>query len=107
VKAIVYSEYGGPEVVRLADIDVPVPAEDEILVEVQAAAVNPLDWHLTRGTPLPLRAMTGFRTPKKSQRLGADFAGTVTAAGRNVTLFRPGDAVFGGMTPPSGRLPST
>jgi NADPH:quinone reductase-like Zn-dependent oxidoreductase len=51
VKAIVYSEYGGPEVVRLADIDVPVPAEDEILVAVQAAAVNPLDWHLTRGTP--------------------------------------------------------
>src|SRR5215471_1296525 len=98
MKAIVYSEYGGPEVIRVADIDVPVPADDEILVRVHAAAVNPLDWHLTRGTPFPLRAMTGFRAPKKTLRLGADFAGTVESAGRNVTQFRPGDAVFGGVT---------
>jgi hypothetical protein len=99
MKTIVYSEYGGPEVVRLADIDVPVPADDEILVKVHAAAVNPLDWHLTRGTPFPLRAMTGFRTPRKTQRLGADFAGMVAAVGRNVTQFRTGDAVFGGAMP--------
>src|SRR5262245_38014225 len=57
MKAAVYSQYGGPEVVRVADIDVPVPADDEILVKVHAAALNPLDWHLTRGTPFPLRAM--------------------------------------------------
>jgi NADPH:quinone reductase-like Zn-dependent oxidoreductase len=99
MRTIVYSEYGGPEVVRLADIDVPVAADDEILVKVHAAAVNPLDWHLTRGTPFPLRAMIGFRTPRKTQRLGADFAGMVAAVGRNVTQFRTGDAVFGGAMP--------
>ena len=99
VKAIVYREYGGPDVVRLVDIDMPVPGDDEILVKVHAAAVNPLDWHFTRGTPFPLRAMVGFGAPRKAQRLGVDYAGIVASAGRNVTQFRTGDAVFGGATP--------
>jgi len=96
MKAIVYSEYGGPEVLRLADIEVPAPADDELLVRVHAAAVNPLDWHMTRGTPFPLRIMGGLRRPRKTQRLGADFAGTVAATGGNVTQLSTGDAVFGG-----------
>jgi NADPH:quinone reductase-like Zn-dependent oxidoreductase len=94
MKAAVYRCYGPPEVVKIEDVEKPVPGDDEVLVKVRAAAVNPLDWHYMRGVPYVMRLGAGFGRPKET-RLGVDFAGTVEAVGRNVTRFRPGDEVFG------------
>jgi len=96
MKAIVFFEYGGPDVLRYVDVETPVPADDQILVKVRAAAVNPMDWHLMRGTPFPLRFGSGLRRPALAQRLGTDFSGTVEATGRSVTRCAVGDAIFGG-----------
>ena len=95
MQAIVYREYGAPRVLQLEQIAKPVPAADEVLVKVHAAAINPLDWHYRRGEPYFMRLETGLRAPK-SPRLGVDFAGTVEAVGTSVRRFKPGDAVFGG-----------
>jgi NADPH:quinone reductase-like Zn-dependent oxidoreductase len=96
MKAVVYSEYGGPEVLHLADVAKPVPAPHEILVKVHAAALNPVDWHLVRGAPYPLRMATGgLRRPSRNRRIGADFSGIVEAVGDTVTGFAAGDPVFG------------
>ena len=96
MKAVVYSDYGGPEVLRHVEIEKPAPADNEILVKVHAASVNPADWHLMRGTPYLIRMGTGFRKPSSAQRVGLDYAGTIEAVGRGVTQYRVGDAVFGG-----------
>ena len=95
MQAIVYEEYGSPEVLELREVDKPVPAEDELLVRVHAASVNPFDWHMLTGTPYLLRMQAGLRGPKDG-RLGLDYAGTVEAVGAAVTRFEPGDKVFGG-----------
>ena len=95
MKAIVYRCYGSPDVLSLEDIEKPVPADNEVLVKIQAAAVNPLDWHYMRGSPYLMRIGTGLGAPKDT-RLGVDFAGTVEAVGTNVKNFKPGDEVFGG-----------
>lgn len=97
MKAIVYQSYGSPEVLRLTEISKPVPTDDQLLVRVQAASVNPLDWHLMRGMPYIMRLGTGLNHPESS-RLGVDFAGIVEAVGPKVTRFRVGDEVFGGKT---------
>jgi NADPH:quinone reductase-like Zn-dependent oxidoreductase len=97
MKAIVYCDYGSPDVLRLENIEKPAPADDQILVRVRAASVNPLDWHYIRGTPYVMRMEAGLRKPKVI-RLGVDFAGTVEAVGRSVKQFRPGDDVFGART---------
>ncbi len=98
MKAIRFYRYGPPEVLELADIDVPAVGDDEVLVRVRAASVNPLDWHFMRGAPYLVRAMAVLSRPRASAtRLGADMAGSVEAVGRNVTGFRPGDEVFGGL----------
>jgi NADPH:quinone reductase-like Zn-dependent oxidoreductase len=94
MKAAVYSRYGPPDVVQIKDVEKPVPKDNEVLIEVRAASVNPLDWHFLRGTPYFVRIMTGLRKPK-DKRLGVDVAGQVEAVGRNVTQFKPGDEVFG------------
>jgi NADPH:quinone reductase-like Zn-dependent oxidoreductase len=94
MKAIVYHRYGPPDVLKLEEIEKPTPGDDEVLIQVRAASVNPLDWHYLRGIPYFLRIMTGPGKPK-SIRLGADVAGRVEAVGRNVTQFKPGDEVFG------------
>src|SRR5213592_5161097 len=93
MKAIVYHNYGSPDVLRLEDIEKPTAGDDEILIKVRAAAVNPLDL-LFRGTSYMVRMITGLRKPKDT-RLGVDVAGQVEAVGRNVTQFKPGDEVFG------------
>jgi NADPH:quinone reductase-like Zn-dependent oxidoreductase len=93
MQAAVYTSYGPPDMVRIADVTKPVPREDEVLIAVRAASVNPLDG-LTTGKPYSLRVMTGLRKPNVT-RLGVDVAGQVAAAGRNVTEFKPGDQVFG------------
>ena len=95
MKAIVYCDYGTADVLRLEDVEKPVPGDDELLVRVHAAGVNPLDWHYMRGTPYLMRLSSGLRKPQDT-RLGVDYAGTVEAVGRNVTRFKPGDQVFGG-----------
>jgi NADPH:quinone reductase-like Zn-dependent oxidoreductase len=97
MKAVVYCDYGVPNL-KFQEIEKPTPADDQLLVKVRAASVNPLDWHFIEGTPYIMRAMgVGMRKPKDT-RLGVDFAGTVEAVGKNVTKFKPGDEVFGGRT---------
>jgi NADPH:quinone reductase-like Zn-dependent oxidoreductase len=95
VKAIRYHAYGPPDVLRLEDIDVPAVTDNDVLVRVRAASVNPLDWHFMRGTPYLVRAVSGLSRPRVNG-LGADMAGQVEAVGQNVARFKPGDEVFGG-----------
>jgi len=94
MKAVIRNRYGTPEVLTFADVDKPVPKDDEVLVRVRAAALNPYDWHMLRGAPYLVRLQTGLRTPK-STIPGVDLAGQVEAVGRDVTGFQPGDEVFG------------
>jgi NADPH:quinone reductase-like Zn-dependent oxidoreductase len=94
MKAIRHHSYGSPDVLEYTDAETPVPGDDEVLLRVRAASVNPLDWHFVRGAPFLMRFMAGMRRPK-DPRLGADVAGVVESVGRNVTQFRPGDEVFG------------
>jgi NADPH:quinone reductase-like Zn-dependent oxidoreductase len=95
MKAIVYCDYGLTNL-KLQDIEKPTPNDDQILVKVRAASVNPYDWHFIEGTPKIMRLLgVGLRKPKDT-RLGVDFAGTVEAVGKSVTQFKPGDDVFGG-----------
>ncbi len=94
MKAIVYTKYGPPDVLQLKEIEKPTPKDDEVLVKVHAASVNPLDWHLMRGKPYIVRILFGLLKPKIT-RPGRDVAGEVEAVGRNVTQFKPGDEVFG------------
>src|SRR5258706_13709132 len=95
MRAIVYRQYRPPEVLRLEEIEKPVPKDDEVLIRIRASCVNPYDWHFMRGEPRFMRLMAGLTKPK-SPRLGADAAGVVEAVGRNVTDLKPGDEVFGG-----------
>jgi NADPH:quinone reductase-like Zn-dependent oxidoreductase len=98
MKAIRYYRYGPPDVVRVEDIDMPTVGDSDVLVRVRAASVNPLDWHFMRGAPYLVRMMAGLSRPRGGAgRLGADMAGSVEAVGKNVTTFRPGDEVFGGL----------
>ena len=96
MKAVVYTNYGSPDVLEIRDIKKPVPNDDQVLIKVRTASINPLDWHFMEGTPYIMRAMgVGLRKPK-DPRLGVDYAGTVEAVGKNVTQFKPGDEVLGG-----------
>ena len=95
IKVYSYHDYGSPDVLKLEEIEKPVPTDDQVLVRVRAASVNPLDWHYMEGTPYLARLM-GFGLLKpKVARLGVDMAGQVEAVGKNVTDFKPGDEVFG------------
>lgn len=94
MKAVVYTRYGGPDVLELQEIQKPTPADDEVLIRVSASSVNPYDWHFMRGEPYLLRLMAGLRQPK-IPHLGADLAGTIEAVGQKVKEFIPGDRVFG------------
>lgn len=95
MKGLVAHCYGAPEVLKLEQVAKPTPTDDQLLVKVHAAALNPLDWHYMRGSPYLMRLSTGVGAPKDG-RVGVDFAGTVEAVGKNVTRFKPGDEVFGG-----------
>jgi NADPH:quinone reductase-like Zn-dependent oxidoreductase len=95
MKAIVQDVYGSADVLKLAEIDQPVPADGEVLVQVRAAGADPGVWHMMAGVPYLMRVIGfGFRGPKVPVR-GLALAGVVVATGRGVTLFRPGDEVFG------------
>ena len=95
MKAIIYQCYGGPDVLEYVDVPKPVPADNEVLVKVKAAGINPADYHFMRGSPYLMRLMTGIGKPS-GQKMGTDFSGVVEAVGRNVSKFKVGDDVFGG-----------
>jgi len=95
MRAIVCRQYGRPEnVLRSEDVEKPAPGDNEVLIGVRAAAVNPLDWHLMKGSPYAFRLLTGLTRPSE-MRPGRDVAGQVEAVGQHVTQFKPGDEVFG------------
>jgi NADPH:quinone reductase-like Zn-dependent oxidoreductase len=94
MKAVVYCDYGINNL-KLEEIDKPTPTDDQVLVRVRAASLNPLDGHFVRGMLLARLMGGGLRKPKDT-RLGVDYAGTVEAVGKNVSNFKPGDEVFGG-----------
>jgi NADPH:quinone reductase-like Zn-dependent oxidoreductase len=94
MKAIAHDRYGPPGVLELRDVDVPVPGDDDVLIRVHAAGVDPGVWHLTTGLPYAVRLGYGLRAPKIRVR-GMDVAGRVEATGKNVTRFKSGDQVFG------------
>lgn len=93
MKAIVYRTYGSPDVLQCENVEKPTPGDDEVLVRVHAAAVNPLDYHMLGGLYIA-RLARGLRKPKPTFS-GVDLAGEAEAVGKNVTRFQPGDAVFG------------
>ena len=95
MKAITYTEYGSPDVLRLTEVEKPTPKDHEVLIRVRAASVNPYDWRLLRGKPLFIRPMIGGLRRPKVTRPGVDVAGRVEAVDRSVTGFKPGDEVFG------------
>lgn len=95
MKAAVYTRYGPPDVLQIRDVEKPVPNDNEVLIKVRAASVNPLDWHFVRGKPLFVRLMIGGLLKPKDTRPGRDVAGQVEAVGRNVAQFKPGEEVFG------------
>jgi NADPH:quinone reductase-like Zn-dependent oxidoreductase len=94
MKAIVYTDYGPPEVLQLREVAKPTPKEGEVLIQVHAASVNQGDAYIVRGEPLLFRPSYGFPGPKH-QIPGGDVAGRIDAVGREVTQFQPGDEVFG------------
>lgn len=98
MKAIVYTEYGSPDVLRLDEVEKPTPRDNEILVKVHATSANAADWHLLRGDPFLFRFYCGLFKPR-FPIIGNDIAGRVEAVGKSVTQFKPGDDVFGDLSP--------
>src|ERR1043165_1030434 len=97
MKAIVYHAYGSADVLRLEEIEKPVPKDDEVLIKVRAAALNPLDWRMMKGIPFVFRKMMKVNTPTAESPvgIGRDVAGVVEAVGSKGTQFNVGDEVFG------------
>jgi NADPH:quinone reductase-like Zn-dependent oxidoreductase len=100
MKAIVYTKYGPPDVLKLVDVEKPIPKDDEVQIKVHTVSVNGSDWEGLRGKPLYAR-FGGLRKPLH-QILGSDIAGRVEMAGRNIRQFQPGDEVFGDILPRGG-----
>ena len=102
MKAIVYTKYGSPDVLQFKEVDRPVPLDDEVLIEVQAASVNAYDWHFLTADVFLIRLMSGGLLKPKNQILGADIAGRIVAVGNHITRFQVGDEVFGAAKGGSG-----
>lgn len=98
MKAVVYENYGTPDVLELREIDKPVPGDDEVLVEVYAASINSWDWDMLTGTPLEYRFFSGLLRPKKTRILGCDIAGRVEKVGSGIQKLQPGDEVYGDLS---------
>src|SRR5437868_9575188 len=96
MKAIVYTQYGSPDVLQFEEVEKPAPSDDEVLIKVSAASVNAADWHILRADPFLARLDNGLLKPKRTI-LGSDVAGRVEAVGRNVKQFQPGDEVCGNL----------
>ena len=95
MKAIVYHDFGSPDVLRLEEIEKPLPLDNQLLIRVHGASINPLDWHYMEGTPYLGRLVEFGLLKPKVARLGVDYAGTVEAVGKDITQFKPGDEVYG------------
>ena len=95
MKAAIRQVYGSPDVLKLEEIEKPIPKDDEILLKVHAASVNRADSHGLRGTPFMARIVLGGLRKPKTKILGYDFAGQVDAVGKEISEFHPGDEVFG------------
>lgn len=96
MKAIVFTQYGSPDGLKLKEIPKPTPKDDELLIRVHASSINSWDWEFLNGKPFINRLMFGLLRPKPAKQvLGADIAGTVESVGKGVTRFQPGDEVFG------------
>ncbi len=98
MKAIVYTKYGTPDVLKFEETEKPVPGNDEVLVRIFASSINYSDSALVRGKPVLVRFMTGGLLKPKFKILGKDIAGRVEAVGRNVRQFQPGDEVYGDLS---------
>lgn len=97
MQAIVYTEYGSVDVLRLKELEKPTPKDDEVLIQVHAVSINDWDWGLLQGVPFTNRLLFGLLKPKH-QILGSDIAGRIDAVGKNVKQFQPGDEVYGDLT---------
>ncbi len=97
MKAVVYGRYGSPDVLEFKEVEKPVPADDEVLIKVEACGLNAFDWHLLRGKPFVTRLSGGLFKPRNAI-LGEDVAGRVEAVGRKAGWFKPGDEVFGDLS---------
>jgi NADPH:quinone reductase-like Zn-dependent oxidoreductase len=98
MKAVVFTSYGGPDVLKLKEVEKPIPKPNEVLVRVRAASLNAADWHIVRGKPFPVRFMVGSLSKPKKIIPGADMAGIVESVGSNVSKFKVGDEVFGDLS---------
>jgi NADPH:quinone reductase-like Zn-dependent oxidoreductase len=98
MRAIVYTKYGSPEVMKMCEVDKPVQTDDEVLVKVHASSVNYSDWAFVRGKPFMLRLMDKAPFKPRNPILGADVAGVIEAVGKNVRQFQPGDEVYGDLS---------
>lgn len=95
MKAYVYRDFGSPDVLRLEEVDKPVPNDNQLLIRVRGVSVNPLDWHYMEGTPYLGRLFEFGILKPTNARLGVDYSGTVEAVGKDVTQYKPGDEVYG------------
>ena len=93
MKAAVFYKYGSPDVLKITEIEKPVPKDDEVLVKIHAASVNAYDWHILRADPFFTRFLTGLFRPHNNI-LGADIAGVVESVGKSVTKYKTGDEVY-------------
>ena len=98
MKAIVFHNYGQPDVLALEEIEKPSPEDDEVLVNVYSSCINSWDWELLQGIPFVNRLMAGILKPKKIKIPGCDIAGRIESVGKNVKRFQPGDEVFGDLS---------
>ena len=97
MKAVIYTRYGGPEVLQIKEVEKPSPRDNEVLIKVYAVSINDWDWGLIQGEPFITRIFFSGLKPRK-QILGSDVAGKIESVGNNVQLFKPGDEVFGDLS---------
>ncbi|MCG8016944.1 MAG: NAD(P)-dependent alcohol dehydrogenase [Candidatus Thiodiazotropha sp. 'RUGA'] len=98
MKAIVHHRYGSPDVLRMEDVQKPVPGDDEVLIKIFAVSINAWDWDTLTGKPFEYRLMFGLLKPKNEGLHGCDIAGKIEDIGKNVTRFKVGDEVFGDLS---------
>ena len=98
MKAIVYYSYGSPDILKLEDVQNPLPGDDEVLVNVRAVSINSWDWDMLTGKPYEYRLFSGLIKPKSTRLHGCDIAGTVEAVGKKAKRFKVGDAVLGDLS---------